>query len=333
MLSTSIVVFSVGLSDAHPTFEQWANEWGINTNGSSESIRLKRNYEENCLAKDRLNEEHPDVTFAVNQFSGMTAEEFSAEYLSETPPPVDTDLPRFESNRPAVEVSDHLFWPITGIRHQSCQSCWAFAATAMIEAGAVHRGAPRTLDLSEKQLFDCGGYSCSGGRSEAAYRGVTSKNIFTEASCPWPGGHPDAVCGACNKGVSSGITITGYHHFGHHSADMKKSESELIQNLQHDSVTANLFADSVFMNGFTGIKLNPPTSDCRNNHAVLIIGYDFRVAGKNYWKIKNSWAASWGESGTARIGRTTSGCGPYSFLKDYMAQADGINVQGSSVEV
>merc|ERR1711964_590240 len=44
------------------------------------------------------------------------------------------------------------------------------------------------------------------------------------------------------------------------------------------------------------------------DHAVLVVGYG-TDNGVDYWKIKNSWAADWGENGYYRIVRGENKCG------------------------
>jgi cathepsin F len=46
------------------------------------------------------------------------------------------------------------------------------------------------------------------------------------------------------------------------------------------------------------------------NHAVLAVGYGHDAAsGKDYWTVKNSWGAQWGEDGYFRIERGVGACG------------------------
>ncbi|MFS7952468.1 putative ananain protein [Helianthus anomalus] len=48
------------------------------------------------------------------------------------------------------------------------------------------------------------------------------------------------------------------------------------------------------------------------DHDVVVVGYGTE-AGKNYWLVRNSWGADWGEQGYVRIERNviekTGKCG------------------------
>jgi len=46
------------------------------------------------------------------------------------------------------------------------------------------------------------------------------------------------------------------------------------------------------------------------DHAVQLVGYGTDASGGDYWLVRNSWNAGWGESGYIRIARpSTPPCG------------------------
>merc|ERR1712055_555438 len=46
------------------------------------------------------------------------------------------------------------------------------------------------------------------------------------------------------------------------------------------------------------------------NHAVLVVGYGHdEDSGLDYWLIKNSWTARWGEEGYVKLKKGTGHCG------------------------
>lgn len=66
--------------------------------------------------------------------------------------------------------------------------------------------------------------------------------------------------------------------------------------------------------GFRDYKSGVYTTDfCKNgpqdvNHAVLAVGYGSEN-GVNYWIIKNSWGAAWGDNGYFKMQRGVNMCG------------------------
>jgi hypothetical protein len=304
------ILLITAVSAEQPSFEQWASEWGFNSNDDT----MREKYYANVQEIEQLNADpEQNATFAVNQFSGLTFDEFAAQYLT-AKPMEESDLPSLGSVDESDDTVGDVDWDVTPVKDQGhCGSCWAFSTMASIEhAHKLNTGA--TVSLAEQQLVDCSSSNngCDGGWPYKAMDYLAGRSIYTTSSYRYTGKD-----GSCKSGTASGVTISGYK-------SVSKSDSALASALQSSSVSVTLQADSKFQHYSGGIITGVSTS-CALNHAVLATGY-----GSNFWKIKNSWGTSYGENGFVRIQRTTAGCGPMGLFYQNPVVPSGVS---AAVEV
>jgi cathepsin L len=288
----------VGAVATQPSFEEWAANFGFN--GEDETMKAK--YTANLVEIERLNAANNGATFGVNQFSGMTFEEFAAVYLTNTEP----DDHKVESSKIPVEYLkadplaakvESVDWVaangVTPVKDQGqCGSCWAFSTMASVESvNRVSNG--KIANLAEQQLVDCntGNSGCSGGSATSALEWLVDNQACTTASYPY-----QAVQGSCKSCSRSNVAITGVHLV------TSRSEDELASALTGSPASVSVEAGSDWQH-YTGGVLES-AAVCGHNHAVLAVGYD-----SGAWKIKNSWGSTWGESGYIRITKGLGGCG------------------------
>ena len=105
-------------------------------------------------------------------------------------------------------------------------------------------------------------------------------------------------CKSCNTIVS----ISGYNRV-HVEQDGVDALAESLYNNGPHSVY--VYANSNFQNYYSGIFDDSSCSTSSYNHAVINVGYD---KNEGYWKIRNSWSSSWGESGYMRIAYGKNTC-------------------------
>merc|ERR1712137_1520262 len=252
---------------------------------------------ENVKIINELNAKDPSATYAVNQFSGMSFEEFSVAYLTlKSNPDAVFEVPSLQLDvAVAATAAD---WDVTPAKDQgNCGSCWSFGTMGAIEGmNKVKTGS--SIILSEQQLIDCDHdcSGCGGGLTDYAYRYLVNKDLYTSQSYPYTSGS-SGHAGSCRSGSSSGVTINGF--FTVPGAGSGTGDDGLSRALMNGPVTVTVAADNQFVNYNSGI-LTGVSTQCNLNHAILATGF-----GSNFWKIKNSWGQRWGANGFAKFERTT----------------------------
>jgi C1A family cysteine protease len=179
-----------------------------------------------------------------------------------------------------------------------CGSCWAFSTTGSIE-GAWFLKTGQLVSLSEQQLVDCSGsegnQGCNGGLMDNAFEYVIKNGgICSEANYSYT-----ATQGNCESCIPV-AKITSY-------VDVTPNNTEsLMAAVAQQPVSVAVEADGLDWQFYFGGVV---TDSCGLNldHGVLVVGYgtDYTTQPQDYWKVKNSWGADWGEQGYIRLGRGT----------------------------
>jgi cathepsin L len=244
-----------------------------------------------------MHAETKGYTLGMNQFGDLTQEEFRS--LMGTKQRVN----EFLHSKNVVELSvtdlpDSIDWvskgAVTPVKNQGqCGSCWSFSTTGAIE-GVNYVNTGKLVSLSEQQLVDCSGpegdQGCNGGLMDNAFEYVIKNGgICTEEEYSYTA--TDGTCRTCQEAVK----ISGYTDV------TPKSEEQMRAAVSQHPVSVAIEADSFSFQFYSGGVLS---SDCgaELDHGVLVVGYG-EDNGKKFWKVKNSWGESWGESGYLRIER------------------------------
>ncbi len=183
---------------------------------------------------------------------------------------------------------------LTPIKDQGdCGSCVAHAALAVVESAIKINGnsATATPDLSESDLFSCGGAKCSEGWTfdDAAGR-LQSTGVVDEACLPYQ--DSDNACSLrCSDWQSRLTKISGWSYLP--ESDKTAMKSALVSGPIMAAI--DVYEDFYY---YTSGVYSHVSGKYVGGHAITIVGYD---DANSAWIIKNSWGTGWGDKGYGKI--------------------------------
>jgi len=136
---------------------------------------------------------------------------------------------------------------------------------------------------------------------DKAFAYAEKTNIATEEAYPYTSG--TGTKGSCDEDLyaNADLTVKTYN-------DVTKNDSDALKAaLDKQPVSVAIEADkAAFQNYKTGV-ITGSACGTSLDHGVLAVGYGVEN-GIEYFLVKNSWAASWGDNGYVKIG-VESGAG------------------------
>jgi len=237
-----------------------------------------------------------EAVHGITKFADLSQDEFKAQYLTSQPPAQKStdriELPAPKSDSGLVDWTNVYTTPVKDQGY--CGSCWAFSATEQIESDYMRQEGGYEI-LSPEQIVQCDStsYGCSGGWTEHAYRYVkTAGGLDTEEDYPYTS--YSGLTGTCSSSTPV-VSISGYSTISGES-----SMASYVQSTGPLSVCLDASSWSSYSSGILSV------CGTSVDHCVQAVGVDASSGG--YWKVRNSWGTSWGESGFIRLAYGSNTC-------------------------
>jgi len=282
-------------------WKQFKQEYHRSYDEIEEPKRFQVFIENLKIIDERNNAEAGSAVHGINKFSDLSEEEFKSRYLTAVPNPgAQAGKVVLDYVEPYHGPSSLVDWTgrfTTPVKDQGyCGSCWAFSATEQIESDAIRQlGVSTATLLSTEQVTQCtnGAFGCGGGWTETAYAYVKNAGgLVSEAEYPYTSYY--GITGVCNVNTNNAVV-------GISSYTTIKGESNMASYVQSTG-PLSVCVDASNWSSYSGGILTVCGTSV--NHCVQAVGVDT----SSYWKVRNSWGTSWGESGFIRLAYGKNTC-------------------------
>lgn len=110
--------------------------------------------------------------------------------------------------------------------------------------------------------------------------------------------------GSCRASTMTGVVSS----LSNVSVAAGKS-STLKAAIEKGPVSVTVEADTRVFQGYTGGVLNSASCGQQLDHAITAVGWGVDASGAEYYTVRNSWGAAWGDAGYLKIAAQASGKG------------------------
>jgi len=292
-------------------FFNWLSEHKVEATSGEHFVKMIQNFANNDDIITQHNNQGLSYQLGHNQFSHLSVEEWR-EYvklgLARPEQPVAAEI---HDATPGEVTAASKDWTtlgaVTPVKDQGqCGSCWSFSATGAME-GAYKVKYNKLVSFSEQNFVDCDNRSnggtdlaCNGGLMDSAFTWAKKwGGICTEADYPYVSGTTKKA-GTCNTKCTKVANSAPPKY-----VDVKvNSDDAMVSALNIAPVSVAIEADQ---SAFQLYKSGVFTAACGTSldHGVLAVGYGTEGT-QEYYKVKNSWGTSWGESGYIRLAKGVS---------------------------
>ncbi|KAJ9559990.1 hypothetical protein OSB04_005150 [Centaurea solstitialis] len=291
--------------EVNAIYESWLVEHGKFYNAIGEKERRFLIFKDNLRYIDEQNSGGDrSYKLGLNKFADLSNEEYRLTYTGAKRIDSRRKLNSVKSDRYALRsgdvLPDSVDWRTTGavaaVKDQgNCGSCWAFSTIGSVEAvNQIVTG--ELITLSEQELVDCDtsyNEGCNGGYMDDAFEFIIKNGgIDTDADYPYTA--KDGKCDSSRKNAKV-VSIDSYEDVP------VNDESALQKAAANQPITVAIEAGGRDFQFYTsGIFSGSCGTDL--DHGVVVVGYGTED-GKDYWIVRNSWGAEWGEKGYLRMER------------------------------
>jgi len=300
------------LESTNYNFKQYVKDFHKSYN--SKEYKLRKSIFDSRLKEHKIHNSNPTKSWKVgiNQFTDQTEEEVkvllggkkSVEHHKRF---IKSENYNFPKN-PSASVDWRQKGIITPVKDQGrCGSCWAFAAAETLESYFTLAHPGQLPVLSEQQILDCtpnplqcgGTGGCGGATVEMAYQKIQSMGgLSSEWTYPYQSYFGDAA--QCNTSMRFRpvAKISGY-------ANLPSNQAQpIISHIQTKGPLAISVDANTWFHYESGVYDGCNQTNPDLDHAVQLVGLGTDSQFGDYWLIRNSWTAFWGENGYIRLRRT-----------------------------